>query len=144
MLTVLTKKLRVRAAITLAALYAFCLAAPPVALAFVDGATAAHCLFDDHGIAKPHEAAVAAHVHADGTAHRHHDAGAPHQSSKSDGDDYPATCCGLFCLTALTANPEAALAVTVRHSSIFSVSFEELVGRGPDRINRPPISLLPI
>jgi hypothetical protein len=55
--------------------YLACVIAPPVSLAFTDGAVAAHCLSEDH-----HVAAVA-HVHADGTEHVH---AKPHDHATHD------------------------------------------------------------
>jgi hypothetical protein len=71
MLSRLTRTFRIKAAIALAAVYAFCVLSPAAALAFVDGPTAVHCLADQHGIAAPHHQDAAMHVHADGTTHQH-------------------------------------------------------------------------
>jgi hypothetical protein len=82
MLTRLTRRLRLRLAATLAAAYALCVIAPPVALAFTDGKVAAHCLNENHHVMAavpsdggthvhtiPAAAQPAAHEHA---AHDHH------------------------------------------------------------------------
>jgi hypothetical protein len=143
MLARLTKAARRKAAGLLVLLYAGCVIMPAAAFAFDGGTRAAHCLTDagpahvhQHEHSKPH-------VHDDGTTH-HHDGAAAHQQNTSDGDEGTATCCGLFCVTAMAANAGAALGIPTHHSSVFAVSFEELAGRGPDRINKPPISLLPL
>jgi hypothetical protein len=84
---------------------------------------------------------VQGHIHADGTGHRH---GETHHPGTSDRDSNPAACCGLFGVTAMAVDPQIELGAPSRHSSLLPVSFEELTGRDPDRINRPPIVLLPL
>jgi hypothetical protein len=147
MLGWLTKRLRVRAAIALAALYAACVMAPPLALAFADGAAAAHCLTDDHHAATHRHSTPDAHQHggvhrhADGAVHKHaDDAG----TSMNGGEDEPTSttgsCCGLFCFAATTGDlPE--IGQPVHASSVLPALDEHLAGRGPERINRPPITL---
>jgi hypothetical protein len=44
---------------------------------------------------------AAKHVHADGTVHEHHDAGAPDQHSDLDGKAPAGNGCGVLCVTAL-------------------------------------------
>src|SRR5262249_24124184 len=107
---------------------------------------AAHCL-TDIGPAHVHQHQhVAAHVHDDGTVHQHHRSGsaAADPQSTSDHDGGAAGCCGLFCLTGMTADAAAALGTPTHHAPVFAISMEQLAGRGPDRINKPPIALLPI
>jgi hypothetical protein len=145
MLSRLTKRVRVRVAVALAALYAACVLAPPVALAFVDGAVAAHCLTDDHhGVGHKHAAADthqrgATHVHADGTVHTH---AGDVTTENSGGDESTSTtgaCCGLFCFAAATGVvPE--IGQPVHASSVLPALDEHLAGCGPERINRPPIT----
>jgi hypothetical protein len=139
MLTWLTKRLRVRTAVIAAVVYGLCVVAPPLALAFTDGAVAAHCLTEQHGIAGSHNHDGSIHVHADGTTHRHHDSGAAHEHSDGDGKSPAGNCCGLFCMNALAA---AAVMLTTPAHFIFAAPTidDHLVGRGPDRINRPPIA----
>ena len=128
----------------LAALYALCVVAPGLTIAVASGAAAAHCLTDDHqGLAHVHAQGPVQgkpHVHADGAAHEHADDAAP----AKDGDDpqIPAgACCGLFCFSAVTVDP-AMVERPVHASRVFAAPDDGLDGRGPDRINRPPISLL--
>src|SRR5438034_10900509 len=89
MLSVLTKTFRAKAAIVVAVLYALCILAPAVAFALSDNPAIAHCLTEghvgvhDHGA--KHEHGGELHVHADGTAHQHHDDGAVPQPSRDDG-----------------------------------------------------------
>jgi hypothetical protein len=135
----LTRSFRIRTAIALAAVYAFCVLAPAAALAFMDGPAAVHCLTDQHGIAAPHANDGDTHVHADGTSHRHHANDATHQDSNGGGKSHPGNCCGLFCMTALSADPTLVLSAPVRFTFAAPALDERIAGRGPDRINRPPI-----
>jgi hypothetical protein len=144
MLTRLSRGLRRRAAMILAALYALCAVAPGLTIAFASGAATAHCLTDDHhGLAHVHgqdHVQGKPHIHADGSAHEHADDAAP----AKDGDDPPiptGACCGLFCFSAVTVD-HAMVERPVHASRVLPVPDEALDGRGPDRINRPPISLL--
>src|SRR5262249_31710785 len=99
-MSVLTKTLRVEAAIVLAALYTLCILTPAVAFALSDNPAIAHCLTEghvgihDHG--SKHEHGGKLHVHADGSAHQHHDHGGAPQPSGNDSKAATAACCGLF------------------------------------------------
>jgi len=144
MLSGLTRRFRIRAAVALMAVYAACVLAPVAALAFVDGPTAVHCLTELHGMARGHDHGGATHVHADGTMHRHDathhhdDSGGP--SDHADGKSHPPTCCGLFCMTALAGETAVALSTPVHFTFTTPPLDDHLTGRGPDRINRPPIA----
>jgi hypothetical protein len=133
MLLWLTKKLRKRAALVLAVLYASCVVTPPIALSFTDGASAAHCLADDH-----HGTDVQ-HMH--GPTHIHDSGNVP---SKGTHDDRGTAnnCCGLFCVTA-GAIPSLPVITEPGHTIAMSVSLDGvLASRASDRIDRPPRSLL--
>jgi len=140
MLSVPTKGFRIRAAIALALLYAVCVLAPPAAFAFSQNPHLAHCLTDDHVVVGIHDHGGTNHVHAEGTAHRHHDDGAPHGSSGDDGKGQAANCCGLFFTVAIPGNPAIALEPLSRASVVLPTLGDALSGRGPERINRPPIA----
>ena len=108
MLSWFGKRFRFKAALTLAALYAFCILAPHAAFAFADAAAAAHCLNESRGhvhqqdaAVKHQHAAATVHVHADGTTHEHSKSSAPQDDANADGKGPPANCCGLFCVTGL-------------------------------------------
>jgi hypothetical protein len=136
MLSRLNRCMRVRAAVIVAVLYAVCSMTPALALAFVDGAAAEHC-FTQH----QHHGGTTGHVHDDGTVHHHgHDHGTPAQHS--DGNSHPASCCGLFCLSALPATGHFGIGATIRGLVLALPLQESIAGRGPDRIDRPPIALL--
>jgi hypothetical protein len=150
MLSALTKSFRVRAAIVIAALYALCSIAPAAAFAFSSNPAVSHCLIEghvgahnaggqhDHGAAQDHGGAV--HVHADGSAHQHHDDGAPPQHSGDDDKARVASCCGLFSVVAIADEPVPSLGLYSLASAVLPVIGEALSGRGPERINRPPIT----
>jgi hypothetical protein len=156
MLVRLTKATRRCAAMLVGALYALCLIMPSASVALGAGDRPVHCFTDEQlgpthihqvgvhqtGAAHAHaEGHAQAHVHADGTTHGHD---GPHHPAPSNKGNDPATCCGLFGLTAMAVDPHIDLGVPSHRSSILPVSFEKLTGRGPDRINRPPIVPLPL
>jgi hypothetical protein len=139
MLSSLTRRCRRAAAAIFAALYAICLVVPAAALAFVDAPTALHCFTDQHGIAAAHDHDATVHVHADGTTHRHADEGT-NKPSDNGGRSHPADCCGLFCMTALATEASVQLGTPVHFRFAAPALDEDVAGRGPDRINRPPIA----
>ena len=137
MLRWLQREWRVRAAIAVAVLYALCVLAPGVAVAF-NGPAAVHCLTTSHGIASAHEFGEKPHVHADGTVHHHaaqKDAAVP---PHGDGDEHPGKCCGLFCMSALALQAEPTIATEQPLSLDFPALEAKLTGRGASRIDRPP------
>jgi hypothetical protein len=137
MLSALTKTFRVRAAIALAALYTLCILAPSAAFAFSASPGVAHCLIEGHVGVHDHGGKV--HVHADGSAHHHdHDGAAP-----PPGDDEKsrvASCCSLFSVVAIPGEPGLSLGLYNPASTVLPALTDTLSGRGPERINRPPIA----
>lgn len=127
-----------RAAIIMAVVYALCVLMAPIAVAAIEGAPAPHGLTDNH------HATAAMHIHADGAAHHHSDQSAPCSPSDHDDNGHTANCCGLLCLTALGVDVGAVFGHDVRGATSMPVVAASLAGRGPDRLNRPPIALLPI
>src|SRR5262249_19023228 len=85
MLSWLTKKLRTRAALVFAVLYASCVITPAIALAFTDKASAAHCLTDDH------HGTGAGHMH--GSMHIHDGSNVPGKANHDD-KGMSDNCCG--------------------------------------------------
>ena len=142
MLSVLTKTFRVKAAIVVAVMYALCILAPAVAFAFSNNPAVAHCLTEDHVGVHDHGSKHAAklHVHADGSTHQHHDDGAVPEPADDDGKWAIATCCGLFSVVAIPVEPIPSFDFYSLASVVLPVVGEALSGRGPERINRPPIS----
>jgi hypothetical protein len=157
MLVRVTRTVRRRAATIIAALYALCVLMPAAALALGSADGPVHCFTEQqlglhvhqpvaaHGHSaahgRVHQMQAGEHVHAGHAPHRHDQS---HPPGISDRSDHPATCCGLFGVTAMAVDPQLDLGAPSRQSAILPVSFEELTGRGPDRINRPPIVLLPL
>jgi hypothetical protein len=148
MLRRLNKRLRLRAALALAALYAFCILLPNAALAFSANARA-HCVTET-GPAHVHAATVEpakTHVHSDGSVHTHatkaalthDDAAAPHADEGDHGKKHAGSCCGLFCISALAHEPPAVTTTVLSRGHTVPVHTYALAGRGPSRINRPPI-----
>lgn len=143
MLTRLTTRLRFRAAAILAALYAICVIAPPLALAFADEAAASHCLTDDHG------GAASVRVAADGLVDGTHFVGSDEiyrnaadtrsQSGHDSKQEDVSKCCGLFCAAEMMNYFEPIGKLASLASAVGSVRVEFLAGRMPDPITRPPI-----
>ena len=136
-LTLLTRRLRGRAAILLAIVYAFCVAAAPAAVASVAGPQA------PQGVSDAHHVMVKAHAHADANAHHHPDQGMPHDHpDHGDGNGHPGNCCGLLCLTVLGVDVAVSFDHQICGSTIALVVDDGLGSRGPDRLYRPPIAPL--
>ena len=147
MLSVPTRKFRDKAAIALVVLYALCILAPSAAFALSSNPAMAHCLTEDHVAPVVHdhggnmrEHGGATHVHADGTTHQHHHDGAPQKHSGGDGKTAVPSCCGLFSVVAIVDEPGVALGSSGHASRLVPSLRDALTGRGPDRINRPPIA----
>jgi hypothetical protein len=140
MLSVPTKRFRVKAAIVLAALYALCILAPSAAFAFSNNPNVAHCLTEEVITPAVHDHGGKVHVHADGTTHRHHADGPTQKHPGNGGKGDIATCCGLFSVVAVAGEPGLILTVSSSASVLLPASREALSGRGPERINRPPIA----
>jgi hypothetical protein len=155
MLSLPTKSFRVKAGVALATLYAFCILLPAVAFALADGRMAPPCLIDELAVLSVHDHAVpngtaAAHHHegaADAHAgdHHHHAVGGQAQGAKAPGDSdsgksRPGECCGLFPMVALAGGLRAAPAPSRLTSTVIPLLADALIGRGPDRIIRPPIA----
>jgi hypothetical protein len=141
MLLAYKKSLRIKAAIAATLVYALCVLAPSVALAFADSAATAHCLTEAPIAAHVHQQQPASHSHGsvDGAAHVHSDESTPQQHSGADGMNHAGNCCGLFCITAMPHEPALALSAPPVAALTGIGAAYELAGRGPDRINRPPI-----
>jgi hypothetical protein len=150
MLVRLTRAMRSRAASATALLYMLCVLAPAAAFAFGDGSRAAHCLTDNnHGLQPAHVHEHKGHEHnghdhAGGTAHVHDD-GTIHDHSKApDGTSSSGQCCGLVCLSALPATVSEVETPALPAMTAVSANQEDVAGKPPDRLYRPPISPLSI
>ena len=137
------KSLRAKLAVALAAVYALCILAPSAAFAFSDNPTIAHCLTEDRvGI---HDHGGKTHVHADGTAHQHHGDDTAHRHHDSAPQNHSgdkgqaANFCGLFSVVGVASEPILIPGSSTAASILLPLPPEALSGRGPERINRPPI-----
>ncbi|ARP98062.1 hypothetical protein CAK95_02420 [Pseudorhodoplanes sinuspersici] len=130
----MTKAVRIRAALVLAILFGVCTISPSLALAFADGTATVHCLTDDHhGTAK---------AQAETKPHNH---SSLNQVDADQTDDAaPGNCCGVFCLTALSAPHLPAIGPQINASSPYPPLQDIVTGSHPGRINRPPIVSLPM
>jgi hypothetical protein len=167
MLWLLTMRVRRRAGWWLALSYLFCVVASPLSLTFANAAAAAHCLLDEFHMTAPvhvpgngmsHRGGTASHDHSGAMVHDHaammrdHSAamhhGAQHSSdqkqSDSKGKSQPATCCGLFCVTAAPVESGVATDPSPHADALRPTLAAALGGIGPHRIDRPPIVLAPI
>jgi hypothetical protein len=124
---------------------------PSVALAFADGAVSAYC-FEDIAVQLA-AAQVHVHVHGDGTVHHHIDkkptAAIQGESEKTSGTgnqhhSHDANCCGLFGFSAVLPALSGAIDEPAAYHIQQPILTNCLVGCGPDRIDRPPIVLLPM
>src|SRR5262245_63876729 len=90
MLTALTTGLRFRLALLLAAFAAVCFVAPPTVLAFGHGSATADCMA---------HADVVGHGKMGTSQHSEH-----HGDHSAPTGNHQPSCCGLFCMSALTAD----------------------------------------
>ena len=138
MLTGLTKALRLRSAAFLAVMYLICVLAPSAAFAFGDENLGAHCLT---------EADSGTHIHSkpDAGGHSHAGAGSSNdanQAADQDRDDgKDQQCCGLFCVSSLSANVFPVEHPLLPSSPTTLLGAQGIEGNQPERLYRPPISL---
>jgi hypothetical protein len=137
--------------------------APSLALAFTDGAASAYCFDEIAEQVAALQVHVHAHVHSDGTVHHHVDAassasatihgngqkdqgGTGNQGSQghSHNHDHDGNCCGLFGFTAVMPALGVGIVEPAAYHIRQPILTNCLVGCGPDRIDRPPIALLPM
>jgi hypothetical protein len=137
MLSVLTKTFRAKAAIVTAALYMLCILAPSAAFAFSANPGVAHCLTEGHAGVHDHGGKV--HVHANGAAHQHDDQGAAPPAGENEKSRV-VTCCSLFSVVAISGEAGFSLGLYSPASIVSPILTDVMSGRGPERINRPPIA----
>ena len=129
MLSIVRKHWHRKVGPVVAAFYLLALAAPAVAVTVSVDPSRAHCLDEIQFLASHHHSAD----HAD-----HH-----HQSPPADPpQDQGQNCCGLFGVMAIAPNFAITSVPMVVASSITITRSEYLFGRGFDRFDRPPRSLL--
>jgi hypothetical protein len=140
MLSALNKEVRSKGAIVLAVVYALCVMAPSAVFAMVAPDAAAHCLTEDHGFAAPAHRGEATYRHADGAAHQHGDDHAMTPPADNGGKGQGTTCCGLFSVVGIAGDPAHTIGAFIVASLLVPVLHDAMSGRGPERINRPPIA----
>lgn len=139
MLIRVTRAIRVQAALVLAILFGICTITPSLALAFSER-SAAHCLTDDHhSTVKPQK-----HDHGSGKVAAHSHASQDQTDADQSGAVAPGSCCGMFCVTALSASSLHSFGPQINASSSYPALQDAITGSGPGRINRPPIVSLPM
>jgi hypothetical protein len=132
---------RSRVASAVALLYLLCVLAPAAAFAIGDASQVVNCLTDDnHGLRSAH--VHHAHQHEGGKTHVHED-GTGHEHAKiPDGKSSDGQCCGLICLSALPASISQVETPALAAMIAVSADQEDVAGKTPDRLYRPPISSL--
>ena len=134
---------------------------PSIALACANGAVSAYC-FDEiveqvAALQIQSHVHDHVHVHSDGTVHHHlgrTSAAAVQGEGQKDqggtgsqgpqGHSHDGNCCGLFGFTAVLPALSAAIDQPAAYHIQQPILTHCLVGCGPDRIDRPPIALLPM
>jgi hypothetical protein len=119
-----------RLAMAIAMVAALSFVAPPAVMAFGHGNNTVHCL--SHGDVMGHGMAMD-HGMLDTPANK----GGGH--AKIPGDK---GCCGLFCVSAIAPNSAPVLEVLPVTTVLVPPVTPRPANRAPERIDRPPISLL--
>jgi hypothetical protein len=120
-----------RLAMTIAMVAALSFVAPPAVMAFGHGNNTVHCL--SHGDVMGHGMAM--------------DRGMLGTASHKDGGGHAKIpghkgCCGLFCVSAITPGSAPVLEVLPVTTVLAPPVTPRPANRAPERIDRPPISLL--
>ena len=161
MLRIVASRAGRRVAGFVALVYFACVVMPSVALAFADGAVAAYCFDEIAEQVAALQVHAHVHVHSDGTVHHHVDktSAAIHEEGRKDqggtgsqgqspgqpqGHAHDGNCCGLFGFTAVMPALSGGIAEPAAYHLQQPILTNCLVGCGPDRIDRPPIALLPM
>jgi hypothetical protein len=130
--------LRVRGAIWLVAIYAFCVVAPPVALAVTNGALSPHCISKDRSDGHSMHADSGTMTEVGNSADEQVEIpfGVQHKGKQSKSK----ICCGMLCISAITSEFST---LFPRHfvSSFISSLDRYLVGVEVGLLNPPPIAL---
>jgi hypothetical protein len=156
MLRILASWAARRAARLVALVYLACVIMPSVALAFTNGAVSAYCF--DEIAEQVASAQLHVHLHSDGTVHRHLDKtssaaiagdsqkaqGGTDGQGQSQSHSHDGSCCGAFGFIAVLPTLGGSIAEPAAYHIQQPILTNCLVGCGPDRIDRPPIALLPM
>lgn len=135
MLSILSRRMRRKAAVFSVVLCALTVLAPHIALALSGPGGYVHCLTQT----KPAHAhsAVAVHHHVDDAAHSH--AGQDVVPDADDSQGPVAACCGLFAIAGMITETRMLLPAPRLVSQILPFPLSGVIGQGPGRIIRPPI-----
>jgi len=130
--------LRVRGAIWLVAVYAFCVVAPPATLAVTNGVLSPHCISKDGS----HDLSNHGDVQMEETANSDADLvdvplGVQHKGKQSKSK----ICCGMLCISAIASEASPLLPRLHLSSPIVRTLDQYLVGVEGNLQNRPPIAL---
>lgn len=120
--------------------YVACVLAPTAALAFTASPASFHCLAELTGLSAPTADDGHSHTHAHGAVQQNDQSGvADHQSGTGSKID-DGSCCGLFCVSALSHDPGLTFGVSTPASPVSSPVSRGLIGRAPSPLHRPPIA----
>ena len=128
MLSIARKSWRRKVGLAVAAFYLLALATPVAAVSLSVDLSLSHCLDEIHALASHHHA-------ADQVDHHHSPPADPPR-------DLGQNCCGLYGVTAIAPSFWVTAVPMAVASSITTAPSTNLFGRGFDRIDRPPRSLL--
>jgi hypothetical protein len=156
MLSLPTRRFRIKAALALAVIYGFCALAPSLALAVFDNPAVPFCLTGNYLSAKLYAGTLPAHDRVDvhhrtdhAAAHEHfsdHEHSFPpepsgsHEHPLKGANSNTTDCCGLFPMAGLFGEVDVVFGLSNPVSTPLPALADALHGRGPERINRPPIS----
>jgi hypothetical protein len=151
MLGHLTKRLRIRAALTLITLYSLCVLGSPLAVAFAGNMAELPCFTGEHhgAVAEEVDASVplassehtyhsGVHVHDQAMVHQAIDHSPPQHHGDGQHKQRMSACCGVLCFTAVTHELAAPTGELPKRSVIVEALPVNLSGRAPERIDRPP------
>jgi hypothetical protein len=128
MLSIARKSWRRKVGLVFAAFYLLAQATPVAAVSLSVDLSRSHCLDEIRALASHHHA-------ADHVDHHHFPPADPPR-------DLGQNCCGLFGVTAIAPSFDVTVVPMVVAASVTFTPSEDLFGRGLDRIDRPPRSLL--
>lgn len=132
--------LRVRGAMFLVAIYAFCVVAPPSELAVTNGALSSHCSPKLHS----HDHSTLADLKAAGEiSNAAHDEVKPPFGVQHKGKQNKSKiCCGMLCIPSMASETSPLLLPSLVMSSSMAFALDRyLVGVECNLLNRPPIAL---
>jgi hypothetical protein len=128
MLSIARKSWRRKVGLVFAAFYLLAQATPVAAVSLSVDLSRSHCLDEIR--------ALASHDHAADHVDHHH------FPTADSPRDLGQNCCGLFGVTAIAPSFDVTVVPMVVAASVMFTPSEDLFGRGLDRIDRPPRSLL--